>query len=78
MAVKSCRPPTREQLAEGESAIDRVRGRRYCRIHPQQQMIPLLAGVDVCPACRGAEPQGPPGTGRARTPVKAGPRSVTS
>lgn len=45
---------TRKGLAEDEYRIDQVRGRRYCRTHRDQQMIPLLPGVDVCPACRPA------------------------
>ncbi|GGX94871.1 hypothetical protein [Streptomyces fructofermentans] len=42
---------TSRQLAASELEIDQVRGRRYCRTHPHQQMIPLLPGVDICPAC---------------------------
>lgn len=51
MAATGYRPLTRRDLAEEEYRLDQVRGRRYCRVHPQQQMIPLLRGVDVCPAC---------------------------
>ncbi len=51
MAADGYGPMTPRQLAEDERQIDQVRGRRYCRVHRDQQMIPLLAGVDVCPAC---------------------------
>ncbi|MFI8535315.1 hypothetical protein ACIGMX_34360 [Streptomyces aquilus] len=52
MAVSArSRIPTRKELAEEEYRIDQVRGRRRCPVHRSQQMIPLLAGVDVCPAC---------------------------
>lgn len=51
MAANGYRTLTPRQLADDERRIDHVRGRRYCRVHPTQQMIPLLAGVDVCPAC---------------------------
>ena len=51
MAANGYRPMTPRELAEEEYRIDQVRGRRYCRVHPHQQMIPLLPGVDACPAC---------------------------
>ena len=57
MAANGYRPPTPRQLAEEELLIDQVRGRRHCRVHPQQQMIPLLAGVDICPVCADGESQ---------------------
>ncbi|WP_405671435.1 hypothetical protein [Streptomyces sp. NBC_01530] len=49
MAVNGrSRVPTRRDLAEEELMLDTYRGRRYCKQHPSQQMIPL--GVaDVCP-----------------------------
>ena len=59
MAATGYRPPTPRQLAEDEYRTDQVRGRRYCRVHPQQQMIPLLAGVDICPVCAEGESQNP-------------------
>lgn len=51
MAANGYRPMSPRQLADDEFRIDQIRGRRYCREHPRQQMIPLLPGVDVCPAC---------------------------
>ncbi|MEU3252885.1 hypothetical protein [Streptomyces sp. NPDC006997] len=45
------RPMTPRQLAEDEYRIDHARGRRYCRVHRDQQMISILPGVDVCPGC---------------------------
>ena len=52
MAVSRNRVPTPRDLAEDEWRMDTVRGRRYCRVHPQQQMVPL--GVaDVCPLPHG-------------------------
>lgn len=51
MAANGYRPLTRRDLDEEEHLVDHVRGRRYCQVHPHQQMIPLLPGVDVCPAC---------------------------
>lgn len=59
MAANGYRPSTPRQLADDEQRMDRARGRRHCRVHPQQQMMPLLAGVDVCPVCPG-ESQRPP------------------
>lgn len=54
MAVNSRnRVPTSRDLAEDELRVDTYRGRRYCRQHASQQMIPL--GVaDVCPLEHGA------------------------
>lgn len=51
MAASRPRVLTPRMLAEDEHRIDQVRGRRYCRVHRDQQMIPLLPGLDVCPAC---------------------------
>lgn len=45
---------TRKGLAEDEHRIDQIRGRRYCPTHRDQQMIPLLPGLDMCPACHPA------------------------
>ncbi|MBQ1090644.1 hypothetical protein [Streptomyces sp. B93] len=45
------RPMTPRQLAEDEHRTDHERGRRYCRVHRDQQMIPTLPGLDVCPGC---------------------------
>jgi hypothetical protein len=45
---------TFKALAEDECRVDQIRGRRYCPVHRRQQMIPLLPGMDVCPACRPA------------------------
>ena len=50
-ASNGYKPLAPRQLAEEEQRLDRIRGRRHCRVHPQQEMIPLLAGVDVCPVC---------------------------
>jgi hypothetical protein len=43
------RPPTPREMAHDDLITDRGRGRRYCPAHPSQEMVPLLAGVDVCP-----------------------------
>jgi hypothetical protein len=69
-------------LAEDEHRIDQARGRRYCPVHRDQQMIPLLPGVDVCPSCQPAAADRSPqpdlqrdeadGTAAAVTPGKAG------
>ncbi|WP_128803742.1 MULTISPECIES: hypothetical protein [unclassified Streptomyces] len=45
-------------LAEDEHRIDQARGRRYCPVHRDQQMIPLLPGLDACPACQPAGESG--------------------
>ncbi|MFB8772967.1 hypothetical protein [Streptomyces broussonetiae] len=45
------RPLTPRQLAEDEHRTDHERGRRYCRVHRDQQMIPVLPSLDVCPGC---------------------------
>lgn len=45
------RVPTSRDLAEDEYRTDQIRGRRHCRVHRSQQMMPLLAGLDVCPVC---------------------------
>ncbi|GCB49492.1 hypothetical protein SNL152K_6831 [Streptomyces sp. NL15-2K] len=66
MAANGYRPLTPRQLAEEERLIDQVRGRRYCRVHRDQQMIPLLAGVDVCPVCA------PAGASRTQRPSHTG------
>ncbi|MBY8342038.1 hypothetical protein LXH13_06025 [Streptomyces spinosirectus] len=73
--------PTRKQLEEDEHRVDQARGRRYCRVHREQQMIPLLPGVDVCPSCQPAAGYRSPqpdllsdeadGTSAAVTPGKA-------
>jgi hypothetical protein len=68
MAANGHRPMTPRQLAEDEQRIDQVRGRRYCRVHRNQQMIPLLPGVDVCPACA------PEGESRTQRPSTASPQ----
>jgi hypothetical protein len=60
MAANGYRPQTPRQLAADELHIDQARGRRYCRVHRQQQMLPLLAGVDVCPVCSGEGSLRPP------------------
>lgn len=61
MPANSPRILTRKDLDEDEHRVDQVRGRRYCRTHRDQQMIPLLPGLDMCPAChpaaRGEFPQ---------------------
>lgn len=57
MAANGYRPMSRKELAEDEWRIDHARGRRYCRVHPQQQMISLLPRVDVCPICPEGESQ---------------------
>ncbi len=49
------RPPTPRLLAEEEWKLDHSRGRRYCPVHRTQQMMPLLAGVDVCPLPHGED-----------------------
>lgn len=54
MAAKH-RPPTPKELAEDEYRIDHIRGRRRCPVHRHQQMIRLLPGVDICPACPDGE-----------------------
>ncbi|MFD5491662.1 hypothetical protein ACFWH4_01640 [Streptomyces sp. NPDC127091] len=51
MAANGYRPMTPTQLAADDRQTDQVRGRRHCRVHREQQMIPLLPGMDVCPAC---------------------------
>lgn len=45
---------TRKDLDEDEYLIDKGWGRRYCPVHRTQQMIPLLPGLDTCPACQPA------------------------
>jgi hypothetical protein len=58
MAVNGYRPLSPRQLAEDERNIDQVRGRRRCRVHREQQMIPMLPGMDICPLCpRGESPR---------------------
>lgn len=50
-ASNGYRPLSRKELEEDEWRIDNERGRRYCRTHPEQQMMPILPHLDVCPAC---------------------------
>ncbi|GEC05923.1 hypothetical protein SSP24_35780 [Streptomyces spinoverrucosus] len=64
MAANGYRPLTTRQLADEERQIDQVRGRRHCRVHRDQQMMPLLAGVDICPVC------GPGGESRTQRPSR--------
>ena len=47
------RPPTPRQLAEEEWQLDHARGRRYCKVHPDQQMMPLTSTLDLCPLPHG-------------------------
>jgi hypothetical protein len=47
------RPPTPREVAEDEWNVDHARGRRYCPVHPTQQMMPVLFGRDVCPLAHG-------------------------
>lgn len=57
------KPPTPKDLAEEEWRLNTARGRRYCPVHPDQQMMPLLLGMDMCPLPHGpaeAEPSGSP------------------
>jgi hypothetical protein len=49
---------TPRELAEDDALIDKVRGRRYCSVHRDQEMIPMLPGMDVCPVSHGEE-EGP-------------------
>lgn len=42
------RPPTRRELDE-DWRLNRVRGRRYCEVHRDQQMMRLAPGLDLCP-----------------------------
>lgn len=51
VATTRQRTPTGRDLAEEEYRIDQIRGRRYCRVHRSQQMMPLLPGLDICPVC---------------------------
>lgn len=56
--MAAARPPlTQKQLEAEDALIDRAWGRRMCPVHPQQEMIPLLPGLDTCPCCEGT-PQG--------------------
>ncbi|MCZ4605009.1 hypothetical protein O3S80_14915 [Streptomyces sp. Lzd4kr] len=48
-------PPTPKQLAEDEWNVDHARGRRYCPVHRDQQMISLVPGVDRCPLQHGED-----------------------
>jgi hypothetical protein len=47
------RPPTPREIAEDEWITDRGRGRKRCPQHPTQQMIPMAAGLDMCPLPHG-------------------------
>lgn len=58
MAANGYRPMTPRELAEDDALIDKVRGRRYCSVHRDQEMIPMLPGMDVCPVSHGEE-EGP-------------------
>ncbi|RSN13726.1 hypothetical protein DMH25_08005 [Streptomyces sp. WAC 01325] len=56
------KPPTKKALAEEEWRLDHVRGRRYCPVHRDQAMMPVLFGMDVCPLSHAeteAKPSGP-------------------
>lgn len=55
MAASRNQPMTSRDLAEEAHLIDQGRGRRYCPVHPHQQKIPLLPGMDACPACTPAD-----------------------
>ena len=49
------RPPTPRELAEDERTIDSIWGRRHCKTHPSQEMIPMGAGLDMCPLPHGED-----------------------
>lgn len=51
------RIPTARDIAEDDWRTDHARGRRYCPVHPSQQMIPMLArpDVDMCPLSHGED-----------------------
>jgi hypothetical protein len=56
------RPPTPRELAEDEWKIDHARGRKHCPVHRTQQMMPLAAGLDVCPLPHGQDESPASGT----------------
>lgn len=49
MSATRRRPMNSTELGTDEWRVDRGRGRRHCRVHPQQEMIPLAPHLDACP-----------------------------
>lgn len=44
---------TQKELEEEEYRSNQAGGRRRCRNHPRQQMMPLTPRLDLCPICGG-------------------------
>ncbi|MGW6731127.1 hypothetical protein [Streptomyces sp. NPDC055013] len=47
------RPPTQRELESEDWRLNHIRGRRYCEVHSDQQMMPLAPGLDLCPLPHG-------------------------